>query len=81
MVKVTPLLRRHGGWRGQGGPSKATVMRAAGVPIATVRRVVNDVPKKVSMQTLARVDKVIAALNYRPMRAGIAFDSGQDHSS
>lgn len=49
------------------------------MPIVTVRRVVNDVPKKVSMQTLARVNKVIAALNYRPVRAGIAFKSGQDH--
>ena len=65
------------GRRGQGAPSIATVARRAGVSIATVSRVVNGVPNKVSKETLARVREAIAALNYRPVRAGIALRTKQ----
>lgn len=65
------------GRRGQGAPSIATVARRAGVSAATVSRVVNGVPNKVSKETLARVREAIAALNYRPMRAGITLRTKQ----
>jgi LacI family transcriptional regulator len=59
--------------REQGAPTIASVARQAGVSIATVSRVVNDVPNKVSAATIAKVKEAIAAQNYRPLRAGIAL--------
>lgn len=54
-----------------GGPASiAAVARRAGVSIATVSRVVNGVANKASTETVERVMKAVAELDYRPSSAG-----------
>lgn len=52
------------------GPSIATVARHAGVSTATVSRIVNGVTNKASADTIARVQKAVSDLGYRPSSAG-----------
>lgn len=61
-----------------GGPvSIASVAQRAGVSIATVSRVINGVAKKASVETIARVQKAVAELDYRPSSAGKSLRQGQ----
>ena len=80
------IAKKRGRKAGNGGvarahtakaPSIAKVAERAGVSIATVSRVINGVPNKMSESTLLRVQDAIAALNYRPMRAGTALRTKQ----
>lgn len=57
----------------------AAVAARAGVSIATVSRIVNGVARKASPGTVERVRAAIAALDYRPMRAGRALRQNQSH--
>jgi LacI family transcriptional regulator len=57
---------------------KAVAARA-GVSIATVSRVINGVAKKASAETIARVRKAAAELDYRPISAGRALRNRQTH--
>ena len=47
-----------------------TVAQQAGVSIATVSKVVNGINKGISTETVARVQRIIHELNYRPNRMG-----------
>jgi LacI family transcriptional regulator len=55
------------------------VAARAGVSIATVSRVINGVANKASPETIARVRKAAAELDYRPISAGRALRSRQTH--
>lgn len=57
--------------------SIARVARQAGVSIATVSRVVNGVANKARPETVARVQRAVAELGYRPASAGQALRSRQ----
>ena len=57
--------------------SISAVAERAGVSIATVSRVVNGVAKKASAETVARVQKAVEDLGYRPTGAGRALRRGQ----
>ncbi|EAR51117.1 transcriptional regulator (LacI family protein) [Oceanicola granulosus HTCC2516] len=49
------------------------VARAAGVSIASVSRVINATPGRVSAETRERIEKAITELDYRPNRIGQAL--------
>lgn len=56
---------------GPAGPASISlVARRAGVSIATVSRVVNGIANKASAETVERVLKAVAELDYRPSSAG-----------
>jgi LacI family transcriptional regulator len=55
------------------------VAARAGVSIATVSRVINGVANKATAETIARVRKAAAELDYRPISAGRALRSRQTH--
>jgi LacI family transcriptional regulator len=50
--------------------SLATVAAQAGVSIATVSRIVNGETRRASAETVERVQKLVAALGYRPNHVG-----------
>lgn len=54
-------------------PTLADVAHAAGVSTATVSRVVNGSPRKVSKTTRERISKLIEELEYEPIRIGRAL--------
>lgn len=54
-------------------PSLSMVAERAGVSIATVSRIINDIPNKASEATVKRVREAIAELGYRPSGAGQAL--------
>lgn len=54
-------------------PSLSMVAERAGVSIATVSRIINDIPNKASAETVKRVREAIAELGYRPSSAGQAL--------
>ncbi|MBM6594381.1 LacI family DNA-binding transcriptional regulator [Microvirga pudoricolor] len=62
MTKQRPLR--------QNPVSLATVASAAGVSMATVSRIVNGETRRASAETVERVQKVVAALGYRPNHIG-----------
>ena len=55
---------------GQEPVSLATVAAQAGVSIATVSRIVNGETRRASAETVERVQKLVAALGYRPNHVG-----------
>ncbi len=55
---------------GQEPVSLATVAAQAGVSVATVSRIVNGETRRASAETVERVQKVVAALGYRPNHVG-----------
>ena len=58
---------------GTAAVSISAVAARAGVSIATVSRVVNGVANKASADTVARVQKAVQELGYRPLGAGRAL--------
>ncbi|WP_262027878.1 LacI family DNA-binding transcriptional regulator [Microvirga sp. Mcv34] len=50
--------------------SLATVAAQAGVSVATVSRIVNGETRRASAETVERVQKIVAALGYRPNHVG-----------
>ena len=50
--------------------SLATVAAQAGVSVATVSRIVNGETRRASAETVERVQKLVAALGYRPNHVG-----------
>lgn len=67
--------RRNG--TGGNPPSITNVAERAGVSIATVSRIVNGVANKAGPDTVARVQRAIAELGYRPVSVGRALRSGE----
>ncbi|EIM28683.1 transcriptional regulator [Microvirga lotononidis] len=55
---------------GQEPVSLATVAAQAGVSVATVSRIVNGETRRASAETVERVQKIVAALGYRPNHVG-----------
>ncbi len=55
---------------GQEPVSLAMVAAQAGVSVATVSRIVNGETRRASAETVERVQKLVAALGYRPNHAG-----------
>jgi LacI family transcriptional regulator len=55
---------------GQEAVSLATVAAQAGVSVATVSRIVNGETGRASAETVERVQKLVAALGYRPNHVG-----------
>ena len=78
-------IERHGGGMMRDRKAKAeprarskiasitTVAERAGVSIATVSRIVNGIAKKASPETVAKVQRAIAELGYRPVSVGRAL--------
>lgn len=57
--------------------SIGTVAQRAGVSIATVSRILNEVPNRASAATILRVRAAARDLDYRPSRAGSTLRSGR----
>lgn len=55
---------------GQGPVSLTTVAAQAGVSVSTVSRIVNGQTRRASAETVERVQKLVAALGYRPNHVG-----------
>ncbi len=60
-------------------PTLHDVARRAGVSYQTVSRVINNLPN-VAPDTLERVQRAIAELNYRPNRAARSLVTGRSHA-
>jgi LacI family transcriptional regulator len=66
--------------RARAAPTVDDVAALAGVSVATVSRVVNEKAlKRASATTVAKVQRAVAELNYRPMRAGRALRTLESH--
>ncbi|HZS82026.1 MAG TPA: LacI family DNA-binding transcriptional regulator [Stellaceae bacterium] len=63
-----------------GPPTIDDVAQRAGVSVATVSRIINKKAfNKASADTIDRVERAVAELNYRPMRAGRALRTLESH--